>query len=158
VPLFNPTNSANITWSNNTVPANAFMTNAITLGYAAITGNFTTTSSTAVQVTGLTLTVTIPSGGRYVRISSFIRDTYSSASAAWQVSIWNGTVGSGTQLAAMLANNGGGAGVTVPGFVQAVIQPSVGSQTYNIGALTSAGTLTLEAGITYPSFILVEAL
>ena len=44
-------------------------TSAITLGYAQITSSFTTTSTTAVQVTGLTLTVTIPSGSRRIKIT-----------------------------------------------------------------------------------------
>ena len=48
----------------NAIAAASLATSAITLGYAEITSSITTTSSTAVQATGLSVSVTIPSGSR----------------------------------------------------------------------------------------------
>lgn len=53
---------------------NSFPTNR--LGYAQITSNFTTTSVSDVQVTGLTTTVTVPSGGRGVKITVYSEALY----------------------------------------------------------------------------------
>jgi hypothetical protein len=126
-----------------------------TLGYASIASNFTTTSATAVQITGLTVTVTIPSGGRKVRITAFARDLNGSTSAYEVLSIWDGTVGSGTQLAAgqayIAANNLGEQAVA-----SAIVTPAAGSKTYNVGLQTTAGTASTEAASTYPAYILVE--
>ena len=41
------------------------------LGYAQITGNFTTASVSDVQVTGLTTTVTVPSVSRGIKITVY---------------------------------------------------------------------------------------
>lgn len=146
---------ANVT---NGVQAAQLATNALTLGSASITTNFTTTSATAVQVTGLAITVTIPAGGRSIRISALASDMFASASATFVISLWDGTVGSGAQLARCLANNGGTTGVTFPSYVSAIVNPSAGSKTYNVGFQTSGGTGTIEAASTYPAYILVEAI
>lgn len=142
----------------NAVQANQLATNALSLGYAQITTNFTTTSATAVQVTGLTATVTIPAGGRKIKITAFASDMFASASATFILTLWDGTVVSGTQLARALANNGGTTGVTFPAFVSAIVTPSAGSKTYNVGFQTSAGTGTIEAAATYPAYIHVEGI
>src|SRR4051794_30434480 len=57
--------------ATNGVAAANLATSAITLGYTQITSNFVTASTTVVQVTGLTATVTIPSGGRRIKITAF---------------------------------------------------------------------------------------
>lgn len=129
----------------------------LTLGSGSITGNFTTTSATAVQVTGLTATVTVPAG-RTVRISVFGSDMFASASAAFTLSIWDGVVNVGTQLGRALANNGGSTGFTVPAICEAIVTGVSGSKTYNVGLQTSGGTVTLEAGGNYAAFIFVQAL
>jgi len=144
--------------TDSSVTAAKLSTSAITLGYTQITSNFTTASATAVQVTSLTSTVTIPAGGRKVRITAFASDIFASASAVFVMTIWDGTVGSGTQLTRCLVNNGGTTGVTTPAIAHAIVTPSAGSKTYNVGFSTSAGTGTLEAGATYPAFILVEVI
>lgn len=144
--------------TNNVTAAN-LATSAITLGYAQITSNFSTTNTTATQVTSLTTTVTIPAGGRRIKITAFGRALYNSASgAASELSIWDGTVGSGTQLCLVHGFQGGGSGAT-QGVAIACVTPSAGSKTYNVGLHSqAAGTATLEAGATYPAFILVEAI
>lgn len=145
---------------NNGIVANNLATNAITLGYAqSIAGNFTTTSATAVQVTSLSATVTIPAGGRKIKITAFARDMYGSTSSVTpSITIWDGTVGSGTQLAQTLMNVGSGTSVTTPAICMAVVSPAAGSKTYNVGFQTNTGTATLENGSGYPMFILVEAI
>lgn len=143
--------------TDNAVPGNSLATDAITLGYAEITSNFTTSSTSQVQVTGLTSTVTIPAGGRKVKITAFtgyLFNTTSGNSAFFR--IWDGVVGSGTQLAGARSyaiNNSTGNSVTL----QAIVTPSAGSKTYNVSAFVDpAGTATVEAAATMPAFILVE--
>lgn len=126
------------------------------LGYAQITTSFTTTSTTAAQVTGLTITVTIPAGGRKIKITAFTRDLFNTGNTSSVfMSIWDGTVGSGTQLNATIGFANGGASA---GIAMAVVTPAAGSKTYNIGLNTAgSGTAQIEAGATFPAFILVEA-
>jgi len=86
--------------ATNAVQGNQLATSAITLGYAQITAAFSTTSATAVLVTGLTATVTIPSGSRKIKVTVYSRLLSSSAvNATVTASLWDGTVGSGTQIA-----------------------------------------------------------
>lgn len=147
--------------ATNGVQAAALATNAITLGYTQITSNYVGAGDTSVhQVTGLTSTVTIPAGGRKVKITFFAKDIFAATAGAittW--SIWDGTVGSGTQLAAT-GTNAQANGYAFPGICIAVVTPAAGSKTYNIGAQTSnaANVPTLEASSTAPAFILVEAI
>lgn len=134
------------------------LSNVVTnyLGYAQITSNFTTTSTSPVQVTGLTATVTIPAGGRKVKITAWANSMAQSAGVDGVVlSIWDGTVGSGTQLA-NTGITGPGANYAVPSICIAVVSPSAGSKTYNVGFDVQAGTGTLNAAATGPAFILVE--
>lgn len=121
------------------------------LGYAQITSTFSTTSTTAVQITSLTATVTVPSGGRGVKITLFGPTIENSGANFTTWSIWNGTVGSGTQLASV--SNLSGAS---PGTCIAFHTPSAGSITYNAGILVTAGTGYITAGATMPAFLLVE--
>lgn len=146
---------------NNSITGAMLATSAITLGYASIVAFFATPSTTGAQVTGLTVSVTIPAGGRRVKITAFCPTMYSTTAANAKVvlSIWDGAVGSGTQLAAGNGFGGGGAGAT-NGLVIAVASPAAGAKTYNVGLAhaTGAGTAQLEAGTGFPAFILVEAI
>lgn len=141
----------------NAVAASNLATNAIKLGMATITGNITTTSTSFVQATGLTAPVTIPSGGRSVKITVIADSWFNSGANFNTLSIWDGTVGSGTQLAqqeqSMIAGN--------DQFVvicMAVVTPGAGSKTYNVGWKTTAGTATILASAVAPAMILVEAI
>lgn len=130
-------------------------TSAIKLGYAQITSSFTTTSTSPVQVTGLTATVTIPSGGRSVKITTFAYYLTNSGVANTSMSIWDGTVGSGTLLAQSAITAAGG-NYLVPATAIAIVTPSASTKTYNVALSVSAGTGTLAAAAPAPSFILVE--
>lgn len=145
--------------ATNAVQGNQLATSAITLGYAQITTLATNSSTTAALVTGLTATVTIPSGSRKIKItvtSSYISN--GNAGQATYLSIWDGTVGSGTQLAeGQMTSPTGGYGYSLNVF--AVVTPAAGSKTYNVGMRNSgSGTNNLGASTTSPAFILVEAI
>lgn len=137
-----------------TSSTNSFPTNK--LGYAQITSMFSTSSTSFVQVTGLTATVTVPSGGRSVKITAFSKSMYNTSSGAYsEMSIWDGTVGSGTQISdtAILTAT---ANQEIPNNCIAVVTPAAGSKTYNVGLKASAGTAAITAASTNPAFILVE--
>lgn len=144
--------------ATNAVQASQIATNAITLGFAQITGNLTTTSTTAVQVTGLTATVTVPAGGRKVKITAYCGELQNNTVPdGYMWSIWQGTVGSGTQLAQSTYGVSATVTIGVPGLAMAVVTPSAGSVTYNVGFNSfGGGTTTLDASATQPAFILVE--
>lgn len=154
--------SGTLTLPNNSISAAMLATAAITLGYTQITGNFTTTSGTAVQVTGLTTTVTIPAGGRKVRITGYCGQAFDTgANGGESISIWDGTVGSGVQLnAAATFSSSRTANTSAPLIVSAIVTPSAGSKTYNIGfsEVGGVGTATFQASATQPGYILVEVI
>lgn len=128
-----------------------YQTTTTLLGYAQITSNFTTTSSSTVQVTGLSVTVTAP-GSRRLEIT-FSSSTVASSSGVAIVEIWDGTVGSGTQIGQynVSGTNHGATVIATP-------LPSAGSHTYNIGYRVTSGTGTLAAGSTSPAFIAVKVI
>lgn len=147
--------------ATNAVAAANLATSAITLGYASITANITgVVATSATQITGLTSTVTIPAGGRRVRVSFYCSDVFISTAANFiTISLWDGTVGSGTQIgrAAVYCSSAG-----LPFFVSAsaIVTPAAGPKTYNVGIATNsaANAANLEAAATYPAYILVEAI
>jgi len=88
----------------------------------------------------------------------------STAASNYGLSLWDGTVGSGTQLQAAQLNNSLGSStqqnLTVPVTMVWVSNsaPAAGSKTYNVAGFTSSGTLNVPASSTTPAFILVEAI
>lgn len=142
---------------NNVVPASALTTNAITLGYAQITSSFTTTSTSIVQATGLSIAVTIPSGGRRTKITAWSGYVDNGSNAFTNVSLWDGNVGSGTRLAAnsILTNS---TSRQIPLILMSSYIPPAGAKTYNVGISVTAGTGEINASATSPAFILVEAI
>jgi len=86
--LTNKLLSTGTTFANNIVPATALATSAITLGYAEITSGFTsTTTPAAVDITGLSVTVTVPAGGRRIKITGYASSCYSTGTAGTFVSV-----------------------------------------------------------------------
>lgn len=143
--------------ATNAIEADKLDTNAILLGYAQITSNPSNfNSNSPVIITGLTGSVTIPAGGRKTEITVLIPYVQAGATLTCGVSIWDGTVGSGTKLAEQdyTIASGGYAAYTVV----AVVQPSAGAKTYNAGIAVSTNAVTLNAGATYPAFILIKSL
>jgi hypothetical protein len=139
---------------NNTITAPMLATSAITLGYAQITSNSTATSTTAVAGSvPIGVTVTIPAGGRRVKVTALAPLFSNGGSTQSFLSIWSGTVGSGTQLQEVEQS---GIGNTI--MAVAIYTPSAGSITYNVGIRSAAGTQTITCSSTAPAFILVEAI
>lgn len=129
------------------------------LGSALATSNSTNNTGTPTQVTGLSVTVTVPSGFTKVKISISARDFSNNTATAYaQVSIWRGAVNSGTeigQIECQAGSSSGGQPFPCSGFV--LDTPSVGSVTYNAGIVeVGGGTASIEAGSGYPMTLLVE--
>lgn len=132
--------------------------NPTLIGYRQITSDFATASTTAVQVTGLSCPVIIPTGRR-VRISVQSWAIYNSATSQVRLTIWDGTVGSGTAVGGGAL--GGVASIVTLGFVQTIISAS-GAKTYNAAlhsnsasTSTFSGSAVTAAGAS-PGFIAVE--
>ena len=129
----------------------------VLIGYRQITGNFTTASASEVQITGLTCPVIVPANRRIkITVYSYFLGIASGTNSV-TASIWDGTVGSGTNLQ-QGAVTASGAGQTVaPGNVVAIPpSPAAGLKTYNAGLKSSTGTATFGAAATAPGFIAVE--
>lgn len=148
--------------NTNAVTADKLAVNAITLGKAKVTSGYSTTSNSWVQVPGMTVSVTIPSGGRDVEILVFFRNLSQNTNGAYsQVAIWDGTVGSGTMLSSvqMQSASSGGAS-TLPCTCIASVTPSAGAKTYNVGIVSnlggSGGTASVDAASVYPGLISVK--
>jgi hypothetical protein len=157
--------SGTLTLPNNSIVAANLATTAITLGYAQITSNATcpaSVGSSNQQASGLSATVTIPAGGRRVKITAFVGECFDTgANGGVGIAIWDGTVGSGTQLALSRTYAASkSANASIPLQCMVVVSPSAGSKTYNIGMFEvgGVGTATLAASSTEPAFILVEAI
>jgi hypothetical protein len=125
------------------------------IGYAAITSDFTTATTPAlVDVTNLATTVTVPTGGRSIKITVHI--WYMNGTEVTGAGLKAAVLEGSTQLGAAVAD------MTVAGYGQnydfcCVVTPTAGSHTYKVAVSQSAaGTLTIGAGATYPAFILVE--
>lgn len=132
------------------IGATKLSTSAIKLGTVSRTSDFTTSSGTPVQVTGMTLSPTIPSGGREVQIEVFAANGYQASSGgAFEMSLWDGAVGSGTQLSKCRFSNTANANSI--GWIKFAHTPSAGGKTYNVGLKSGAGLATLEAGALYPA-------
>jgi hypothetical protein len=144
------------TTDTNSVNAAMLATSAITLGYAQLTSNSAALANNV--TTGLTVTVTIPAGGRRIRVTAFCQSITGSANLAqYGLCIWDGPVGSGTAIASGYST-AHASNAQVLGYASAVVQPSAGSKTYNVGMFTNSGTGTVQASSTAPTYILVEAI
>jgi hypothetical protein len=111
----------------------------------------TTTVSSFVSVSALTTTVYVPSNKK-IRISGFSRRLgVSGAAQAVHMGIYEGA----TQLSSAVASAPASGNVFVPATT--VLNPTSGSHTYSISMQQeAAGTLTFDAGATFPAYITVE--
>lgn len=129
---------------------------AISLGRTEITAAFSTTSTAVVQVTGLTRTVTFTSSTRDVEIAVMLPDVQGSGVINVLISIWDGTVGTGTKLQEITWTSGG-SGYHQPMKIEKVISPiTAGSKTYNVGMYVGSGTGTIGASTTNPAYIAIK--
>lgn len=146
----------------NAIAAASLQTNAIALGYAQITTDFTTTSTSSTLVTGLSIAVTIPAGGRRTEIEVWAQAFGANVDAnqATTVTLWDGTVGSGTQLSQATNSNSNAARIVVPLIMKYSAVIAAGSKTFNVGLKTSDGAKAalISAAATYPAYISVKAI
>lgn len=126
------------------------------LGYRRITSTFSTTSGSAVQVTGVSVPVIIPTG-RKVKLTAFSLGSSNSTAGLYALTtIWRGTVSSGVQLA-QSNNLNPSATREINVALGALDSGSVGSTTYNLGlAQGGGGTASLLATSDSPIFLMVE--
>ena len=131
------------------------LTNNGVLGYAEITTNFNTAASlTYVDVTGLATAVTVPSGGRRIKITAYTRSMASNQAAANYIKL-------GVFEGATLLQEAYYAQPVANYQIQPIVIysgiPTSGSHTYKVAiAAESGNSLTVNAGATYPAYILVE--
>ena len=149
--------SGTLTLPNNSITAANFATSAIYLGSAQITTNFTVAATTITQVTGLTVTVTIPAGGRKTKITVGGGTMTNSTANGVNLSIWDGVVNSGTQIASTGSDFYIGTARN-PIALMVIVSPTAGSKTYNVGFMSTSGTGTMAASSTSPITFLVEAI
>jgi hypothetical protein len=131
----------------------------LTLAYVTKTSNFSTSNTSPTQVTGLTATVTIPTGVTNIKVSAYCSVLYCSAvHVAAILTLWNGAVGAGVQLNAGRGFQSGSSGTGSPN-VSARIPVTPGSTyTFNVGLnADTATTATAEGAATRPLFLMVEA-
>lgn len=146
--------------ATNGVAASNLATTAITLGKLVYTTSQSGMNATSVTaMTGMTITVTIPSGSRNIRISFLIPNFIQNTGANnVYFSIWDGTVGSGTQLQEVAVTPAANTYV-FSAYGLAIVTPGAGSKTYNIGyRLGNTNTIATQLSATVPSIILVEAI
>lgn len=115
------------------------MAGGIELAYAEITGNYTTTSTSLVDVTGLTVTITRSVSSRPIVVKVGCGVANSTAGSTGGLYLND----NGTDLGALA----GGGSSYAPWFGERRLNPSVGQHIYKIRAKNaSAGTLTLICG------------
>lgn len=119
-------------------------------GYAPATANQTGITTTPVDLTSLTVTVTTVAGRRYK-----ITAQCAYAETVATVSIVNTTIlQDGVQVGNIRLGDPAAQAETSHGF--AIITPAAGSHTFKLQGSTNAGTVSLVATATEPAFILIE--
>lgn len=139
--------------ATNAVQGNQLATNAITIGYAQITTSISgVTATTPTLAPGLSVTVTVPAGGRRIKITGYAQNMVNNtATATVNFGIYEGSTQLGLSGLTIPGNN-----FAVPANVFASFVPSAGSHTYQIDFWVSSNTGVLNASSTSPAFILVE--
>lgn len=148
--------SANLT--QNSVTGANLATSAILLASLKVTSSQTVSTTTQTLITGLTTAVTIPAGGRKVKLTAILGSPYNSTAAGGMIiTIWKGAVGSGTQLNNTFVERE--ATILARGIMCIAIDdsPAAGSVTYSVSIGTSSsGTATTNASATQPAMLIVE--
>lgn len=124
------------------------------LGMVELRSNVSIASTSSIQVSGLSLTVVIPTNAK-VKVTAISPDISNGATAQSRWEIWDGTVGSGTVVQA----NDWVHSVAIslwPTIATTTLNPISGSKTFNVGAKTSSGTATVNGSATQPNILQVE--
>lgn len=129
-----------------------FNNRSTTLGYAAATASQTSITTVA-DLTNLSVAVTVPTGGRRVRITGYVQANSSAAADIIQMSIQEGSTVLATSYLGVVK-----ASYSCCLISSAVITPTAGAHTYKLtmGRTFGTGNLTMEAASISPAYILVE--
>ncbi len=125
------------------------------LGYAEITADVTTTTvGSDVDVAGMSIAVTVPTGGRRIKITVFAAGFYASATVG-NVTVLN--IKEGSTVLSFMRRDMEVANSPDVGIVLYSAAVSSGAHTYKVAfSQNQAGILRVQAGATSPAFILVE--
>lgn len=127
------------------------------VGYRQIVASQTFSSSSATQVVGLSVPILVPTG-RKVRVT-FAGNTFQHSSAVTVTSsIWDGTVGSGTQIAGQPEFVASATASMNSTLETRPITLSAGLHTINAAISVPSATGTLTASTAAPRYLLVELL
>lgn len=150
--------------ATNAVTADKLATSAILLGYgASSTSNQTNASATTmIAITGMSAAVTIPSGGRTVRITAYLPNAYNSTpgtggSNGVVLGIWDGAVGTGTLLNSC-RNEACPPSSAASLTCIAIVTPSAGSKTYRAGFMAYGAGTTANTNTDNTGYLIVELL
>jgi hypothetical protein len=131
-------------------------TSAILLGFANDTALSGTSSTSTVAAGSLSASVTIPAGGRSVKVTVYLTSVRNgTTSTLCYYSLWDGTAGSGTQLAGNIVTMAS-ASQRIPASLVFIHTPSAGAKTYSVGHKVSAGTSAYDTSATSPAQIIIE--
>lgn len=153
--------------ATNGISATNLATNAISLGYVQITTtSYSNATTSATYVTGLGVQVTIPAGGRNIKVTVQVPWLQTSAAPKYSyLSIWSGTaVGTlTTQLQQINLFNGSTATSNGSGGQCIYVSdtpPAAGTAYFNVAIAADSSSTTTLAGVsaTSPAYILVEAI
>lgn len=144
------TQAGGVKWAT---PSGSSVRGTLPSGYAQVTSDQASIGTSATDLTGLTVTVTVNSGER-IRITGYVGAFYGpSIDNQVTFAIKEGA----TQLnrsEIFLRTSVG----NCYAFVTHVFTPSAGAHTYKLTAQTNGGTVSMAAGATAPSYILVEGI
>ncbi len=122
------------------------------LGYAGVEANQTNVSAEA-DLTSLSVTVTVPTGGRKVRITGFTNWISTSGTSGVSVRIKEGATVLGDATGLITTTYGLCLNPSV------IVTPAAGSHTYKLSGVVNAGAAcSMLASATSPAYILVEYL
>jgi len=125
------------------------------LGYAAITSDLTTTSTSMVDATGLSVTVTV--GSRPIIVEAYLSEARTDKNGARAIcEIYDNTAAARVQLGIATGVTNAGVGQTL--CMKVRLTPASGSRTYKVRWSVDAGvsaTGTIRAASTNPSWIRV---
>jgi hypothetical protein len=145
--------------TNQYVPGSVIATTiddeAITLDYEQLTSNTGITGTSYIDLSGLSLTVTVPTGGRYLRVEGFA-STISTTSAENVVTLAIRD-GSNNVVSSIRSNIRSGTNQSL-GSVVYKRQLSAGSYTFKLSASrdVNTGTTTLAGSSSSPCFITAD--
>jgi hypothetical protein len=135
--------------STNAITAPALATSAILLGYKNIAAkNGMGTGGSVLDFTDATtsLTVTVPAGGRSLKISGYVNCRKQANIGYIEINIRDGALNTDTSLAMFRQTQETATGYTSAALWVIVPAPAAGSRTFSISASATATSVNVEGG------------